>query len=383
MEDRLYPNYGQLAQTVQPNPKCGGCLHYEPQRGDTGVCATGLRPWTCGDGTAPSMGYAPFSVSAVPNPNDLASSPAQAMSLGAGQVPIQTVVLGEEHAHLVKSMTTELEQSSTLGCHMHRHGRGMGQTSLNVPTDSMCTCKSVSNSSVLAAIKPYLPNRVNYAVGVDELLDFIDTVRKAGYSAWDKKQQALKQAKHSAATPGSAPMKQKTQAKFQSRYGAGAPLVNKDEESDMEKAGLNWSAKHRGPSVGVVHSAGSSAGKYAISQNASGKYEARHTPNNLKQPSVSLGTHSSVNQAKQAVHAHAAGMQKSCSDASDMEKGPRGMSWQKPHGKYTARTKDDGSLHLNFKAPGGKREHIGAFASHQEMQNGIAKHSKQFSSAKV
>ena len=48
MSGRVYLN--QVSTTVQPNKKCEGCLHYEPQRSKGGLCLVALQPWNCGEG---------------------------------------------------------------------------------------------------------------------------------------------------------------------------------------------------------------------------------------------------------------------------------------------------------------------------------------------
>lgn len=190
---------GRVAQEVQPNPKCGGCLHYDPQGGRTGVCTIGDRPWNCGDGADPGIGYAPL-VNRTTQTGDLIDlvnhgahapevDPQGSSALhGSGStrpVTFVQVSLGEEHAHLVKSMMlrhADLQKSQCPLCSM-RGGRG------GVPAGAgfqSCTCCPIEATAIAKAVVSRMSNAERAEVTsdpgwVEGVADWVREVVKAGF----------------------------------------------------------------------------------------------------------------------------------------------------------------------------------------------------------
>ena len=96
---------GVMSQHVSANPKCEGCIHYDHNRGTSGVCTIGLQPFTCGDGSTPTIGYGPV---ARLSPTFQPPAPRGAYANDSGKdnvaIAMRLVVLGEEHAEMVKSI---------------------------------------------------------------------------------------------------------------------------------------------------------------------------------------------------------------------------------------------------------------------------------------
>lgn len=167
-QDQLFPAgyIGLMAQKVDPNPKCQGCLHYDPQRGgDGGVCTIGLRPFTCGTGEHPRMGYAPLTGLVA----DFAAHtfPAQARTPGADnnlRIAIQARTLGEEHVEMVKSGAARLGQ--LYKCRACSLGKAL-TTTTNVETMRLgaCTCPPVSERSLVKSVMESLNNRQSWVLG--------------------------------------------------------------------------------------------------------------------------------------------------------------------------------------------------------------------------
>lgn len=152
--DALLPVIGQVARTVTPNPKCQGCMHYDSQRGRTGICEIGLSPSICGDGVNPTIGYAPMTTQGptlfdVHAPN--AGTPQQ------GPMPVAAIrimVLGEEHANMVKSEYHRIKQENACrSCSEVRKGT-VTQFSIN----EGCKCKPVKMSAIVETLEKSLSN---------------------------------------------------------------------------------------------------------------------------------------------------------------------------------------------------------------------------------
>jgi hypothetical protein len=178
------PGAGQMAQTVTPNAKCEGCLNYESQRGQSGVCIIGLRPWLCGDdGANPSMGYAPIAAAGPNVPSDQAPS-AQVGTPGPDgtPVPIKVVVLGEEHAQMVKSIAAELDKAQRADCiHCSIVTKSQGQTNITAPivTES-CDHPEITDFQVAKALVGKLTNRVQAQLTAKDIINFVSDVRGHG-----------------------------------------------------------------------------------------------------------------------------------------------------------------------------------------------------------
>lgn len=183
---------GRVAQEVQPNQKCEGCLHYDRQVGRTGACTIGDSPWKCGDGDAPDIGYAPLVRGAGSYLPDMSNHGVHASEVdpqhvgglyGAGStrpVEIRQVSLGEEHVHFVKSFLErhgELQKSQCLRCSMRgTHGTGPANTD-----PQTCSCKPVSADVVAKAVVARLSNADRARTPLDAVAQWVRDVAKAGF----------------------------------------------------------------------------------------------------------------------------------------------------------------------------------------------------------
>jgi hypothetical protein len=183
---------GRVAQEVQPNQKCEGCLHYDRQAGRTGACTIGERPWNCGDGDMQEVGYAPIARGAGSYLPDMSNHGSHAPEVdpqhvgglyGAGStrpVVVQQVSLGEEHVHLVKSMVdqhTRFQKSQCRLCSMQgTHGTAPPNVGYQI-----CTCEPIRAEVVAKALEGRMSNRLRVAVPFDELVGWVRDVAKAGF----------------------------------------------------------------------------------------------------------------------------------------------------------------------------------------------------------
>lgn len=183
---------GRVAQEVQPNQKCEGCLHYDRQVGRTGACTIGDSPWKCGDGDAPDIGYAPLVRGAGSYLPDMSNHGVHASEVdpqhvgglyGAGStkpVEIRQVSLGEEHVHFVKSFLerhSELQKSQCLRCSMRgTHGTAPANTD-----PQACSCKPVSADVVAKAVVARLSNADRARTPLDAVAQWVRDVAKAGF----------------------------------------------------------------------------------------------------------------------------------------------------------------------------------------------------------
>lgn len=183
---------GRVAQEVQPNQKCGGCLHYDGQVGRTGACTIGDSPWKCGDGDAPDIGYAPLARGAGSYLPDMSNHGAHAPEVdpqhvgglyGAGStrpVEIRQVSLGEEHVHLVKSMVdrhAELQKSQCGLCSMQG---SHGVTPPNVGYQ-LCSCAPLAAEVVAKAIMSRASNSLRATTMFSDVVEWVRDVAKAGF----------------------------------------------------------------------------------------------------------------------------------------------------------------------------------------------------------
>lgn len=183
---------GRVAQEVQPNQKCEGCLHYDRQAGRTGACTIGEHPWNCGTGEAQEVGYAPLHRGAGSYLPDMSNHGAHAPGVaaqpasdlhGAGStrpVAFHQVSLGEEHVHVVKSVLEghgRLQKSQCRLCSMQgTHGTAPPNLGLQV-----CTCKSIRAEDVAKAVVARMSNALRAAVPFDALVQWVRDVAKAGF----------------------------------------------------------------------------------------------------------------------------------------------------------------------------------------------------------
>ncbi len=171
---------GQLAQTVQPNAKCAGCLHFNKDRGPTGVCEIGTRPAVCGDGNSPVIGYAPVDRLTPEYPIVMAPV-AQARSKDAPLFVVPVQVLGEEHAQMVKSIEHELVSQVQSRCSLHQQMSkgGNGFVSVHTPSHLMsCSCTPVSSSVIAKSVMSRLSNAASVFFAPVEIAVFVDDIRK-------------------------------------------------------------------------------------------------------------------------------------------------------------------------------------------------------------
>ena len=183
---------GRVAQEVNPNQKCGGCLHYDGQAGRVGACTIGLRPWLCGDGEMAEVGYAPLARGGGAYLPDMSNHDAQAPEVetqfvsemyGAGStrpVQVQQVSLGEEHVHFIKSMVadhTALQRSMCRLCN-NRNAIGTAPSNFGV---QVCTCEPIAARDVAKALAPRLNNLQRSVMSLDDVVAFVYDVAKAGF----------------------------------------------------------------------------------------------------------------------------------------------------------------------------------------------------------
>lgn len=188
---------GRVAQEVQPNPKCNGCLHFDGQGGRIGICSIGSKPWLCGDGNAADIGYAPIARGAGTYLSAMSNTGAHAPAVGdqdtsslfgAGStraVHFEQVSLGEEHVHFVKSMVAEHTAMQKQICRLCKSiGTTQGMAPANVGPQ-VCTCEPIEARSIAKALVGQLSNRERIALGTDEkewLTEFVYACARSGFS---------------------------------------------------------------------------------------------------------------------------------------------------------------------------------------------------------
>lgn len=176
---------GRVAQEVQPNQKCNGCLHFDGQAGRIGACTIGLRPWLCGDGGAADIGYAPISQGAGSYLPGMSNHDAQAHDVetqfvsslyGAGStrpVEVQQMSLGAEHVHFVKSLVSKHMETERQMCRLHQgHGQSYGVSPYTNAPQS-CSCVEVTDMVVAKALVGQLNNRQRAALTREQLFGFV------------------------------------------------------------------------------------------------------------------------------------------------------------------------------------------------------------------
>lgn len=183
---------GRVAQEVNPNQKCEGCLHYDRQVGRTGACLIGDSPWKCGDGDAPDIGYAPLARGAGGQLPDMSCHGAHASEVGpqvvgglygsgsTRPVEIRQVSLGEEHVHLVKSLLAQhadLQKSQCLRCSM---GGAHGTAPHNTDPQP-CTCRPIEAATVAKAVVGRMSNAQRAAMPIEVVTGWVREVAKAGF----------------------------------------------------------------------------------------------------------------------------------------------------------------------------------------------------------
>ncbi len=170
------PIVGQIANKVPANPKCNGCLHYNPGKS---ICVIGLAPSSCGDGSVPDIGYAPLSVLGMDV--DQAERPSHAEPARAGGVPdpqgpitVITSHLGDdsELLALAKSYSAELQKMCEHGCFVHQ-GTDQGQL---VPetVGTVCTCQSFDKRRLAQTLHLSLSRQDQRKVSEEEIFNWVE-----------------------------------------------------------------------------------------------------------------------------------------------------------------------------------------------------------------
>lgn len=185
---------GRVAQEVQPNPKCNGCLHFDGQAGRTGACTIGSRPWLCGEGDAADIGYAPIARGAGTYLPGMSNTGVHAPAVGdqevadlfgAGStrpVSFQQVSLGEEHVHFVKSFVENHTLIQKSMCRLCKSAGALGTTHSNI-APQVCTCETIAARDVAKALMPRLSNRERSVVTLEDATGFVYEVAKAGFNS--------------------------------------------------------------------------------------------------------------------------------------------------------------------------------------------------------
>ena len=184
---------GRVAQEVQPNPKCRGCLHYVDSAGRTGACSIGLRPWLCGDtGDAADIGYAPIDGGAGAYLPDMSNHGAHAHEVetqcvsdlyGAGStkpVQMQQVSLGEEHVHLIKSMVSQHTAMQKSQCRLCKSAGTHGMQPFN-NEPQVCTCEPIEAIAIAKSLASRLTNRQRASMTLEDVTQFVYDVAKSGF----------------------------------------------------------------------------------------------------------------------------------------------------------------------------------------------------------
>lgn len=175
---------GQLANIVNPNPKCRGCLHYLDA---PSACEIGLNPAICGDGSTPVQGYAPIE-STGPDPT-VTEEPGDSVteSARAGTprgrdiplVPISTSHLGDasELLALSQRMIPDLKKAAKEGCSVHGFndgGMGIGNIHASIiQTHARCHCLPFTVDDCAKAIHDELGARLRNRVSIKQVKAFI------------------------------------------------------------------------------------------------------------------------------------------------------------------------------------------------------------------
>lgn len=154
------PGHGLLARTVTRNSKCERCLHFESQKGLTGVCTISLQPAGCGDGDYPTMGFAPV---------DRAGPDADANGL------VEPLGSAPHHEEALKAIVAQLAEESRYGCVMHSQSSDLfrGET---------CSCLGVKSKDVADALWLSLHNRTRAVTTREQLEAYVEKTMESVYA---------------------------------------------------------------------------------------------------------------------------------------------------------------------------------------------------------
>lgn len=171
--------------SVLPNSKCHGCLNYERNSGVTGQCAQGLQPFNCGSGESPGNGYTPMEHLSPDLPDDIAVSAHDATRREPDEgspLVMETQVLGDEAASLVKAIETGLTRDMREQCDFHKQAHGTGPASLSVAQyfgKSLCGCRAIDDATIARHLYSELPNVVKSQCSFKDAVAFVGNVRKS------------------------------------------------------------------------------------------------------------------------------------------------------------------------------------------------------------
>jgi len=190
---------GRVAQEVQPNPKCSGCLHFDGQGGRTGICTIGTKPWMCGDGDAQDIGFAPIARGAGKYLPDMSNHSVQAREVetqfvsdlyGSGStrpVKFQEVKLNEGHSLLVKSYYDRYMEMQRTMCRLHQgHGQSYGMAAPSNFDAQVCSCSNPSTRDMAKSLVPQLGNRERAMLEFEDVVEFVEDVVRAGFQRIEK-----------------------------------------------------------------------------------------------------------------------------------------------------------------------------------------------------
>ena len=190
---------GRVAQEVQPNPKCSGCLHFDGQGGRTGICTIGTKPWMCGDGDAQDIGFAPIARGAGKYLPDMSNHSVQAREVetqfvsdlyGSGStrpVKFQEVKLNEGHSLLVKSYYDRYMEMQRTMCRLHQgHGQSYGMAAPSNFDAQVCSCSNPSTRDMAKSLVPQLGNRERTMLEFEDIVEFVEDVVRAGFQRIEK-----------------------------------------------------------------------------------------------------------------------------------------------------------------------------------------------------
>lgn len=175
---------GRVAQEVQPNQKCGGCLHYDGQAGRTGACTIGDRPWKCGDGDHPDVGYSPLVRGAGSYLPDMSNhgvhAPETHGAASTRPVAVRQVSLGEEHVHFVKSAVEDHARLQKAHCNLCSMQGTRGPAPPNVGYQ-LCTCAPLKAEVVAKALVSRMSNAARAETTFDGVVEWVRALAKAGF----------------------------------------------------------------------------------------------------------------------------------------------------------------------------------------------------------
>ncbi len=183
---------GRVAQEVQPNPKCNGCLHFDGQAGRIGACTIGSKPWNCGDGDAADIGYAPIARGAGKYLGDMSNHGAHAPEVGDQEasdltgsgsvrpVTFQQVSLGEEHVHFAKSYIAQHDTMQKSMCRLCKSTNMLGTTHSNIGPQ-VCTCETITAQTVAKALAGKLNNLERSILSMNDLVAFVYACAKSNF----------------------------------------------------------------------------------------------------------------------------------------------------------------------------------------------------------